>query len=158
MPDLVLPISTRPPKDLQFLIDSELSQVDSLLQSGNRKGIQAAARLRPMLAFATASRSHSERVSEDELRKAIALRRQGKEWDVILPEIAQLRLVTEGDGIPVSFRIQKDAQFALRIAKEGEPVVGTLIKQEINILDKYNLGRDDLAKKLDLTGPKTKVH
>jgi len=30
-----------------------------------------------------------------------------------------------------------------------------LIKQEVNIWDKYNLGRDDLAKKLGITGPKT---
>ncbi len=29
------------------------------------------------------------------------------------------------------------------------------IKQEVNIWDKYNLGRDDLAKKLGITGPKT---
>lgn len=44
---------------------------------------------------------------------------------------------------------------AVRVAKDDEPVVGTLIKQEINIWDKYNLGRDDLAKKLGLSGPKT---
>ena len=30
-----------------------------------------------------------------------------------------------------------------------------VVKQEINIWDKYNLGRDDLAKKLGLTGPRT---
>lgn len=66
------------------------------------------------MAFATASRSDSERVSEAELRKVIGLRRQGEDWDVILPEIAQLRLVTEGDGVPISLRIQKDAEFALR--------------------------------------------
>jgi hypothetical protein len=29
-----------------------------------------------------------------------------------------------------------------------------LIKQEVNIWDKYNLGRDDLAKKLGVSGPK----
>ena len=44
IPEWVLPVSTRPPKDLKVLIDSALSQVDQLLQSGSRKGIQAAAR------------------------------------------------------------------------------------------------------------------
>lgn len=155
IPERVLPISTRPPKDLKVLIDGELSQVDQLLQAGSRKGIQAAARLRPILALATATRDDAERVTERELRKAINRRRRGDDWSVILPEVAQLKLDTQGDGIPISFRIKKDADIAVRVAKDGEPATGTLIKQEVNIWDKYNLGRDDLAKKLGISGPKT---
>jgi len=155
IPERVLPVSTRPPKDLKVLIDSELSQVDQLLQTGSRKGIQAAARLRPILAMATATRSDAERVTESELRKAINRRRQGDDWIVILPEVAQLKLETQGDGIPIFLRIKKDADIAVRVAKDGEPAIGTLIKQEVNIWDKYNLGRDDLAKKLGISGPKT---
>lgn len=155
IPERVLPVSTRPPKDLKVLIDSELSQVDELLQAGSRKGIQAAARLRPILAMATATRSDAERVTEGELRKAINRRRRGDDWSVILPEVAQLKLETQGDGIPIFLRIKKDADIAVRVAKDGEPVIGTLIKQEVNIWDKYNLGRDDLAKKLGISGPKT---
>ena len=41
------------------------------------------------------------------------------------------------------------------VSKEGDPVVGTVIKQEVNIWDKYNLGRDNLAERLGLSGPKT---
>jgi len=155
IPGRVLPVSTRPPKDFKVLIDSELSQVDQLLQAGSRKGIQAAARLRPILAFAMATRDDAERVTEDELRKAIGRRRKGEDWRVILPEVAQLKLDTQGDGIPIFLRIKKDADIAVRIAKGGEPFTGTLIKQEVNIWDKYNLGRDDLAKKLGISGPKT---
>ena len=155
IPERVLPVSTRPPKDLKVLIDSELSQVDELLQAGSRKGIQAAARLRPILAMATATRSDAERVTEAELRKAINQRRLGDDWSIILPEVAQLKLETQGDGIPIYLRIKKDADIAVRVAKDGEPVTGTLIKQEVNIWDKYNLGRDDLGKKLGISGPKT---
>lgn len=155
IPQRVLPVSTRPPKDLQLLIDNELRQVDDLLQPGSRKGIQAMARLRPILALATAARDDAERVTEKELRKAIRRRRKGEDWNLILPEIAQLRLDTQGEGIPIYLRIKKNAEAAVRIAKEGEPVVGTVIKQEINIWDKYNLGRDDLAKKLGISGPRT---
>lgn len=155
IPERVLPISTRPPKDLQILIDSELSQVDGLLKPGSRKGLQATARLRPIMALATASRDEAERVTETELRKAITRRRKGEDWKVIFPEIAQLKLDTQGGGIPISLRIKKDAELAIRVAKNGEPAVGTLIKQEVNIWDKYNMGRDDLAKKLKITGPKT---
>ncbi len=155
IPKRVLPVSTRPPKDLKVLIDSELSQVDELLQAGSRKGIQAAARLRPILALATATRDDAERVTEGELRKAINRRRRGDDWTVILPEVAQLKLETQGDGIPMFYRFKKDAKIAFRVAKDGEPATGTLIKQEINIWDKYNLGRDDLASKLGISGPRT---
>lgn len=155
IPERVLPVSTRPPKDLTLLIDSELSQVDELLHSGSRKGIQAAARLRSILALATATRDDAERVTEVELRKAIDKRRKGDDWSLILPEVAQLKLDTQGDGIPLFLRIKKDAGIPIRVAKDGEPVTGTLIKQDVNIWDKFNLGRDDLAKKLGITGPKT---
>lgn len=155
LPDRVLPISTRPPKDLQVLLDSELSQVDALLQAGSRKGIQAMARLRPVLALATASRTDAARVTEGELRQAVRRRRQGEDWKLILPEIAQLKLDTQGNGIPIHLRIKKDAEIPVRVAAPGEPVVGTLVKQEVNIWDKFNLGRDDLAEKLGLSGPRT---
>lgn len=155
IPERVLPVSTRPPKNLKVLLDSELSQVDELLQAGSRKGIQAAARLRSILALATATRNEAERVTEVELRKVINRRRRGDNWNIILPEVAQLRLDTQGDGIPIYLRIKKDADIGVHIAREGEPVVGTVIKQEVNIWDKYNLSRDDLAKKLGLSGPKT---
>lgn len=155
IPERVLPISTRPPKDLQVLIDSELKQIDRLLKPGSRKGVQAAARLRPIMALATASRDEAERVTEIELRKAVSRRKKGEDWRLVLPEVAQLNLDTQGQGIPFHLRIKKDAELAVRIAGPGESPVGTVIKQEINIWDKYNMGRNDLAKKVGLTGPKT---
>jgi len=158
IPERVLPVSTRPPKDLKVLIDSELSQVDELLRAGSRKGIQAAARLRPILALATATRDDAERVTEGELRKAINRRRRGDCWSVILPEIAQLKLETQGDGIPIFFRIKKDADIAVRIARNGEPVEGAVIKQEIDWFDKFNLSVSDIAKHLRLTIPKTRAY
>lgn len=158
IPERVLPVSTRPPKNLKVLIDSELSQVDQLLQAGSRKGIQAAARLRPILALATATRDDAERVTEGELRKAISRRRRGDDWSFILPEVAQLKLDTQGDGIPIYLRIKKDADIAVRIVKNGEPVVGTVIKQEYDWFDKYNLSVTDIATKVNLSVPKVRAY
>lgn len=158
IPARVFPVSTRPPKDMVVLIDSELSQVDELLQAGSRKGNQAAARLRPILALATATRDNAERMTEGELRKAINRRRRGDAWSVILPEVAQLKLETQGDGIPIYFRIKKDAAISVRVAKDGEAVAGTVIKQVYDWFDKYNLSITDLAKKLNLTVPKVRAY
>jgi hypothetical protein len=155
MPTRILPVSSQPPRDLVALFDEELAEVDRLLELGKRRGAKAAARLRSVLAFATGAREESDRVSEDELSDAIARRRHGEAWEVILPEITQLRLSTDGSGVPISMRISKDAPAAVRIAKPGEDAVGSLLKQEVNLWDKFNMSRDDLAEKLALSGPRT---
>lgn len=155
MPTRVLPVSARPPRDLSVLLTSELTEVDELLKAGKRRGAKAAARLRSILAFATAARDEAQRVAEAEIEGAIAMRRKGATWDVILPEVAQLRLATEGAGIPITMKISKQGSIPVRIAQPGEPVEGLVVKQEVNPFDKYNLGREDLATKLGISGPKT---
>lgn len=155
MPTRVLPVSARPPRDLHLLLGAELTEVDDLLKKGRRQGAQAAAKLRSILAFATAARDDAQRVAEDELANAIARRRKGAAWEVILPEVAHLKLSTEGSGIPVTMKISKQGSIPIRIAEPGELVEGVVVKQEVNPFDKYNLGRDDLATKLGLSGPRT---
>ena len=155
LPSRILPVSTRPPRDLVTLFESEFAEVDRLLSAGKRQGAAAAARLRSILAFAVGSRESTGRVSESDIEMAIANRRRNRSWDVILPEVAQLRLTTDGGGIPITMRISKDAQIAVRIAKPGEEVSGTLIKQQIDPWDVYTMSRDDMATKLGLSGPRT---
>ncbi len=155
VPERVLPISTSPPTDLQLLIGKELGKIDQLLAKGRRQGAVAAARLRPLIALAKAGRHDGGRASERDVGQVVKRRRRGDDWTVILPEVARLRLDTTGSGISVNLRIKKDADMAVRVAKPGEPVVGTVIKQDVNIWDKYNMGRDDLAKKIGLSGPRT---
>lgn len=155
VPERVLPVSTRPPSDLQLLVGNELSKIDKILVGRQRKGAIATARLRPLVAMSSASRDDADRVSEQDVRDAVRRRRKGDEWTVILPDVARLRLDATGDGAAIHLRIKKDADVAVRVARDGEPVEGTVIKQEINIWDKYNLGRDDIAKKVGLTGPRT---
>lgn len=154
LPSRVLPISTRPPRDLMALLSGELAEVDRLLSVGTRQGAQAAARLRTVLAFAVGSREGTERVPETDIEAAIARRRKKHEWELILPEIAQLKLSTDGSGIPISMRISKEGNIAVRIAKPGEPIEGTLLKQEIDPWSVFTMSRDDLASKLKLSGPR----
>jgi hypothetical protein len=155
MPTRILPVSSQPPRDLVALFDVELAEVDRLLELGKRRGAKAAARLRSVLAFATGAREEFQRVFEDEPSDAIARRRHDEAWEVILPEVTQLRLSTDGSGVPISIRISKDAPAAVRIAKPGEDAVGSLFKQEVNLWDKFNMSRDDLAEKLALSRPRT---
>ena len=94
-------------------------------------------------------------MSQKELGRIVRKRKEGCEWSVILPEIAQLRLSAEGSGIPIALKITKTAPMAVRIATEGEPAFGTIIKQEVNVWDKFNLSLNSLAEKVGLSGPRT---
>ncbi len=155
IPTRILPVSTKPPTDLTVLFDQELSEIDGLLAKGTRKSAKAAARLRAVLAFATGARAIPERVSQKELARIVRQRKNGQDWAIVLPEIAQLRLSTKGSGIPINLKIVKNASVAVRIAADGEAVVGTIIKQEVNVWDKFNLSLSDLAEKLELSSPRT---
>ncbi|MGQ0793877.1 MAG: hypothetical protein ACT4NX_07295 [Deltaproteobacteria bacterium] len=52
-------------------------------------------------------------------------------------------------------RITKSEGVAVTVVPEGTPGAGVVAIKRVNELDFYNLGRDQLAKKLGLTGPKT---
>lgn len=156
VPARVLPISTHPPRDLQLLVEGELKAVDKLLGGDQRQGARAAAKLRSILALAIGAREEVDRVTEPELARAIAKRRKGKEWDVILPEVAQLRITTEGGGIPISLRITRDQDgLPIRFAQDGEQGIAVI---ERDWFTKYNLSLHDIAKKVQLTMPKVRAY
>jgi hypothetical protein len=152
----VLPISASPPRDLMFLLDNELSQIDDLLGKSTRKGALAVAQLRSVMAFVNGAKPEAERVSDHTLSAAVSKRRKGEEWGVIFPEIAYLKLSTDGTGIPISMKISKEAPFNVQVLKPGQEgeVIGTIIKQEIDPWSVYNLSRNDIAEKLGISGPK----
>jgi hypothetical protein len=155
LPSRILPVSTRPPEQLQALLWNELQEVDRLLESGKRRGAQAAAKLRSVLAFTVGIREGRQRVTEEEIEKAIQSRRGESDWSVILPEVVQLDLSANGMGVPVFFKISKNATASVRIAAAGEEPIGTLVKQEIDVWDVFTLSLDDLAKKLEQNRSRT---
>lgn len=157
IPSRVLPVSTKPPKSLQFLVDSELTQIDELLMEGSRRGLQAMARLRSVMALAKATGEVDGRVDETQLRKAISARKHGKAWEDIFPDIARLSFEVEGEAIPFCFSIKKGAEHSVTIGKPGDAIVGTLFKQEVDWFDKYNLSITDVADKIGLTVPKARA-
>jgi len=157
LPSRILPVSTRPPNQLQSLLWNELQEVDRLLQAGQRRGAQAAAKLRSVLAFTVGTREGGQRVAEQEIEEAIQQRRNQNTWEVILPEVVQLDLTTTGTGVPVFFRISKNAPVGLSIAKPGEESIGTLIKQEVELWDVFTLSLSMIKVKLGLNQYQTQA-
>ena len=150
LPSRILPVSTRPPNELQSLLWNELQEVDRLLQAGQRRGAQAAAKLRSVLAFTVGTREGSQRIAEQEIDDAIQQRRNRSEWAIILPEVVQLDLTANGTGVPVFFKISKNAPVGLKVSKPGEEVVGTLVKHEVDVWDVFTLSLSMIKEKLAL--------
>jgi hypothetical protein len=150
LPSRILPVSTRPPNELQSLLWNELQEVDRLLQAGQRRGAQAAAKLRSVLAFTVGTREGGQRIAEQEIDDAIQQRRNKSDWAIILPEVVQLDLTANGTGIPVFFEISKNASVGLKVSKPGEEVIGTLVKHEVDVWDVFTLSLSMIKEKLGL--------
>jgi hypothetical protein len=150
LPSRILPVSTRPPNELQSLLWNELQEVDRLLQAGQRRGAQAAAKLRSVLAFTVGTREGGQRIAEQEIDDAIQQRRNKSDWAIILPEVVQLDLTANGTGIPVFFKISKNASVGLKVSKPGEEVIGTLVKHEVDVWDVFTLSLSMIKEKLGL--------
>lgn len=75
LPSRVLPLSTEPPRDIQMLIDDQYSQVQDLLQPGKRRGAEARAGIRTLLALeahVALEEDDGPRVSEEGRRSSRA--------------------------------------------------------------------------------------
>ena len=159
LPGRVLPISAFPPKQLACVLDDEFSRLRQLLRQPQLSKQRAMAMLRPLMAFKVGGEDQHRRMTSAELDVAIENLRAAESWHVVFPEIARIQLTSEGDGLPVGFKVVKDAPDAMpvRILKpeEAGEAQGVIIQREVNIFDKFNMGLTQLARKLGVSAPKT---
>jgi hypothetical protein len=159
LPERVLPISGHPPKDVCLLVDSEFQTIKRLVEAGTVPVQEAIAAMRPLMAFAVGGEDQHRRMTTRELEVAIENLKSAQAWQVVFPEIAKLKFSTNGDGIPIRFGVTKESPDALpvRILKTGDPTPseGVIINREVNILDKFNLGLNQLAENLGVSAPRT---
>ncbi len=158
IPERVLPIFCRPPKDIHRLIADEFAKLRLALRESKITRAQAAAALRPLVAFAIGGAEMPRRMTAEDVETRISQLERGEDWHVVFPEVAQLRLETEREGIKFGARVVRDSANAMpvRVIKEGDEVPeGFLVAKEINVFDKFNIGLIDLARKLGVTPPKT---
>lgn len=155
LPGRVLPLSSIPPKEVGQLVDDEFSRLQQVLSRPDMTRQQAMAALRPLMAFKIGGEARHRRMTTRELEVAIENLRAAENWRVTFPEIAKLEFCSEGDGIPIGFKVVKNDPNAIpvRVLKAGdeEEPRGTIIHREINILDKFNLGLGSLADNLGIT-------
>jgi hypothetical protein len=155
LPPRVLPLSTSPPTDLAALFDSETRDIRKLLAPGNRRRTEADARLRSLAIVEHSLRGQKTQPSAGELRRIASEITVGKKaWNEIFPGVATITLTTTGYGPSIDLRISKTG-VPVQLVPEGTPGATVVAVKRVEELGFYNLGRDQLAKKVGLTGPKT---
>jgi hypothetical protein len=155
LPVRVLPLSTTPPMDIQAFFSTEVQEIKKLLAPKSRKKLEATEKLRALAIMENAIQGTESQPSDTEL-KALAKRlSKATNWEQLFPSVSTLSFTQNGYGPSLDLRITKSEGVPVTVVPEGTPGAGVVAIKRVNELDFYNLGRNQLAKKLGLTGPKT---
>lgn len=155
LPARVLPISTMAPVDLQTLFQKETREIQKLLGPGTRHKTEGYARLRPLAILDATIRGQKLQPSTGELRSKAKELCGGKLWGEVFPGAASISFTRDGVGHTVSLRITKKEGIPVQIVPEGTPGASVVALKRVNELGFYNMGRDQLATQLKLSGSKT---
>lgn len=155
LPERVLPISTTPPTDLAAVFDTEVKEVQRLLHPHKRRHVEAEARLRALAVLESAVQGEKFQSGPGDMRKLTADIQRGLSWDQMFPGVASISITATGVGPSLDLRFTKRTGLPIQVVPEGTPGASVVALKRINELDFYNLGRDQLANKVGLTGPKT---
>lgn len=153
LPVRVLPLSTTPPVDIQAFFNNEVEDIRNLLQPNNRKKLEAIERLRSLAIMENSIQGNEYQPSGADLKKLSKQLVQGSAWSQIFPGVSTLNFTQNGFGPSLDLRIVKQEGIPITIVPEGNHGAVVSIKR-VNELDFYNLGRDQLAIKLNYSGPK----
>jgi hypothetical protein len=93
--------------------------------------------------------------SQSELNKLGKAIKTGVSWNQIFPGVASINITAQGYGPSIDLRISKKEGVPVVLVPEGTPGASVVAIKRVDELQFYNLGRDQMAKKLGLSGPKT---
>ncbi len=154
LPTRVLPISTSPPTDLATLFDSEVKEIEKLLQPGRRRRVEAFARLRPLAILDATIRGEKGQPSDSDLRRMCREVSEGKVWHDVFQGAAVVEIVADGTGPSLSLRLLNKKGIPIQLVPEGTPGASVVAVKRVNELDFYSLGAKQLSEKVGLTMPK----
>jgi len=155
LPVRVLPLSTTPPVDIQAFFSNEAEEVKKLLRPNSRKNIEATERLRALTIVENSIQGIETQPTTDELSTIKTKIKSGQKWSEIFPGVSTLTFTHNGYGPSLDLRIIKKEGVPITIVPDGTPGAAVVAIKRVNELEFYNIGRDELAKKVNLTGPKT---
>ena len=154
LPTRVLPVSTTPPTDISAVFEHDTTEIQRLLSPGRRRRMEARAKLRGLSIVDRAIHGEDRQPTDRELSEYGDSVTSGKEWHDVFPGVATIQLTATGTGPSLDLRISKRDGIPTHLVPEGTPGANVVAVHKVDSLGFYNLGRDQVANHLGLTGPK----
>lgn len=145
IPARVLPVSTMPPGDFEFLIDREYNLIRELLEPGRRQRDEARGRIRSMLAMESIAVEEVE-VSERDIDRVERAVRGGQNINDVFPRLSTVGTRTDGEGVNLIVHFTKKEGAPVRYIGGDDPADAAAVR-ELDLQKKFYLGAADLAKK-----------
>lgn len=155
MPERVLPVSTKPPRDIASLFQTEIQKIRDLLRPKTRHHVEAGSRLRGLAILESAVQGESVQPTDSELKKLGNRISTGEAWNRIFLGVASLDLTVKGYGPSLDLKITQKEGIPVYIVPAGTPGTAAVGIKRVDELAFYNMNLTKLAEKVGLTGPKT---
>lgn len=155
IPPRVLPVSTKPPGDFEFLVDREFKLIAELLAPGKRNRDQARGRIRSMLAMESVVTDEVE-ISEKDIDRIERAIRNGSEFADVFPRLMTVGTTAEGDGPTFTVKLSKKEGAPIRYVGGDDPAAAAAIR-EVDIRKKFYLRAAPLADRLGISTNKAKA-
>lgn len=157
LPVRVLPLSTRPPEDVQTLIDAQFSQIKRLLRPGTRQQADARAMVRGLLALEAHTSDRTVQVSEKDVTQVVQGVRAGKSRDQVFPRLSALGTETaEGGALQVTVKFVRNDSSAVPVRFVAGDEDAAAIRLH-DLQDKFHWSATALAAKLGISTPQAKA-
>lgn len=155
IPTRVLPVSTKPPGDLIFLVDREFALIKELLAPGKRHRDEAQARIRSLLVM-EAIVTDEVQVSEKDINRIERAIRAGDDIDKVFPRLTTISTDLIGEGVTLKVHFSKKNGAPVRYVGGDDPAEAAAIR-EIDLRKKYHWSASKLAEALGLTNKRAKA-
>ena len=144
IPARVLPVSTKPPGDFDFLVDREYKLIAELLKPGKRKRDEARARIRALLAM-EALAAEEVQISEKDINRIEKAVKAGRDLGDVFPRLNTIASTIEGDGPAITVRFSKKEGAPVQFVASDDPQ-GVAAVREVDLQKKFHMGATDLRK------------
>lgn len=155
IPTRVLPVSTKPPGDLIFLVDKEFALIKDLLAPGKRHRDEAQARIRSLLAM-EAVVADEVQLSEKDVGRIEKAIKAGETIDKVFPRLTTISTNFTGEGVTLKVHFSKKDGAPVQFVGGDDPAAFAAIR-EVDLRKKFHISASALAAVVGLTTAKAKA-
>src|SRR5699024_3542873 len=104
LPRRALPIAAMPPANIEAIFQEEVEAIKQLLKPGNRRKLDASARLRSLAIVEAAYAGEEPDVTPRAMKKLGDFVSKSNSWDDVFGSVPTIEVTADGSGVPVELK------------------------------------------------------